>query len=220
MRRDVDMLDISDGKIYGLNDMVKADCGDCNGCSSCCYGRGDTITLDPFDMIQLIEVTGLSYEQLLEKRIGLSVVDHVILPHLKMTQEGNHCSFLEEGRCGIHGHRPGMCRIFPLGRIYEERSFQYFLQTKECIKTNRSKIKVSKWIAAKNLKANQKFIADWHFFLKDVEEMLLNTEEEGAMKNTSMYILHTFFIRPYGGMDTFYDEITERIEQGREALGV
>ena len=29
MKRNVDMKDISDGKLYDLNDMVKADCNDC-----------------------------------------------------------------------------------------------------------------------------------------------------------------------------------------------
>lgn len=220
MRREVDMLEISDGKVYELNDMVKADCQDCNGCSSCCYGRGDTITLDPLDIFHLTQGTGKSYQELLQDHLGLAVVDQVILPHLKMAEDKNHCSFLMEGRCSIHGHRPGMCRIFPLGRIYENRSFKYFLQTKECIKNNRSKIKVSKWINVSRLKDNQEFICDWHFFLKDVEAMLSTSDEEDAMKNTSMYILHNFFIRPYRSEEDFYQEVKERIEMGREALGV
>ena len=31
MRRDVDLNEISDGKLYTSNDMVKADCYDCRG---------------------------------------------------------------------------------------------------------------------------------------------------------------------------------------------
>ena len=31
MRRDVDLNEISDGKLYTSNDMVKADCYDCQG---------------------------------------------------------------------------------------------------------------------------------------------------------------------------------------------
>ena len=34
MKRQVNMNEISDGKLYGSNDMVKADCGDCEGCSA------------------------------------------------------------------------------------------------------------------------------------------------------------------------------------------
>ncbi len=34
MKRNVRMEDISDGKLYTANDLVKADCGDCEGCSA------------------------------------------------------------------------------------------------------------------------------------------------------------------------------------------
>ena len=41
MKRNVSLEEISDGKLYTSNDMVKADCGDCQGCSACCHGMGD-----------------------------------------------------------------------------------------------------------------------------------------------------------------------------------
>ena len=34
MRRNVDLNEISDGKLYTSNDMVKADCYECQGCSA------------------------------------------------------------------------------------------------------------------------------------------------------------------------------------------
>ena len=43
MRRNVSLEEISDGKLYGSNDMVKADCQDCKGCCDCCTGRGDSV---------------------------------------------------------------------------------------------------------------------------------------------------------------------------------
>ena len=42
MRREVTLEEISDGRLYEANDMVKADCQDCKGCSDCCQGMGDT----------------------------------------------------------------------------------------------------------------------------------------------------------------------------------
>ena len=38
MEREIDLKEISDGKLYEANDMVKAGCDDCRGCSSCCRG--------------------------------------------------------------------------------------------------------------------------------------------------------------------------------------
>ena len=45
MERNVSMDEISDGRLYGLNDMVKADCRDCEGCSACCRGMGTSIAV-------------------------------------------------------------------------------------------------------------------------------------------------------------------------------
>ena len=38
MRREVTLEEISDGRLYEANDMVKADCQDCKGCFDCCTG--------------------------------------------------------------------------------------------------------------------------------------------------------------------------------------
>ena len=52
----------------------------------------------------------------------------------------------DAGRCSIHPYRPGICRLFPLGRYYEEDGFRHILQIHECEKTNRSKVKIRKWM--------------------------------------------------------------------------
>ena len=151
MKRNVSLEEISDGRLYGPNDMVKADCHGCKGCSKCCQGMGSSIIMDPFDVYRLTTGLGKSMEQLLQKEIELNVVDGVILPNLKMNGDKESCAFLnEEGRCSIHAYRPGICRLFPLGRYYENGSFKYFLQTGECTAVH-SKVKVSKWIDTPNL---------------------------------------------------------------------
>lgn len=41
MKRNVDLNEISDGRLYSANDMVKVECGDCAGCSACCSEYGN-----------------------------------------------------------------------------------------------------------------------------------------------------------------------------------
>ena len=53
MKRDIDIQEISDGKLYTSNDMVKTGCHDCIGCSDCCKGMGSSILLDPMDIWRL-----------------------------------------------------------------------------------------------------------------------------------------------------------------------
>ena len=147
MKRNIDMNEISDGKLYDINDMVKADCNDCKGCFTCCQGMGQSIMLDPLDIYHLTTGLQTTFEQLLAEAVELNVVDGVILPNLKMSGDRDACYFLnEEGRCAIHSFRPEICRLFPLGRFYENQDFKYFLQVHECKNPNKSKVKVKKWI--------------------------------------------------------------------------
>ena len=136
MRRDVSLEEISDGRLYELNDLVKTDCQDCAGCCDCCQGMGDSVILDPYDVDRLSKGLHKSAEQLMEESLELGIVDGNILPHLRMTGSKEQCIFLNgEGRCSIHSIRPGFCRLFPLGRVYDEGSFKYILQIHECKKT-------------------------------------------------------------------------------------
>ena len=205
--------EISDGKRYGLNDMVRAACNDCAGCSSCCEDMGDSIILDPLDIYELTANLACSFEDLLNKEIGLTVADGMILPNLKMTEE-NVCPFLnQEKRCSIHGFRPGICRVFPLGRIYEDDHLDYFLQLDGCVKENRSKVKVSKWLDTQELKKNQKYLIDWHAFRKKIEGILQEMEDENQKKTISMFLLNTFFMNPYDGKMDFYEQFYERMDR-------
>lgn len=72
MEREIDLKEISDGRLYSSSDMVKADCGDCKGCSACCQGMGSSILLDPYDIYRLSTGTGLTFEDLLKDRIELN----------------------------------------------------------------------------------------------------------------------------------------------------
>lgn len=223
MQRNIDLDEISDKKLYSLNDLVKADCRDCSGCSACCQGMGSSILLDPLDIHRISTGLHLTFEQLLEHQIELNVSDSIILPNLKMSGPAEQCAFLdEERRCSIHSVRPGICRLFPLGRICTDRSFHYFLQIYECRKENRSKIKVKKWIDTPNPKAYEAFICDWHYFLIDLQRTLVPSgqgPEPGLsrQKAVSLSVLQSFYTAPYLS-DSFYPEFYERLASARSRL--
>ncbi|MBQ3513209.1 MAG: YkgJ family cysteine cluster protein [Lachnospiraceae bacterium] len=129
------------------------------------------------------------------------------------------CSFLnEEGRCSIHEFRPGMCRLFPLGRFYENDTFQYFIQIHECKKENLSKVKVKKWIGVENIKEYEAFINQWHYFLKDLQKQISESTEETFIKKVSMYVLQNFYLRPYEEDRSFYEQFEERLQEAEENI--
>ncbi len=222
MKRNVDLKDISDGKLYTENDMAKVGCNDCAGCSACCQGMGESIVLDPFDMYRLTCMAGMSLEQLFSYHVELHVVDGITLPNLRMGQAADgatqssereeRCTFLNEaGRCSIHAHRPGICRLFPLGRVYEDGDFKYFLQVGECKSPVHTKVKVGKWIAVENPSENRKFLNTWHYLLNDLEEMLAGMEDLELAKKLNMLLLNTFYLTPYDPQQDFYPQFQERV---------
>ncbi|MGL5749424.1 MAG: YkgJ family cysteine cluster protein, partial [Paraclostridium sp.] len=111
---------ISDGNLYDVKDIVKADTCGCNGCNDCCCDVGDLVVLTPFDVYEMVNCLGVSFDELLGNKIELRTNGKISLPYLKM-QDNKNCSFLnEEGRCTIHSKRPNICRLFPLGRAYTD----------------------------------------------------------------------------------------------------
>lgn len=213
MRREIDLNEISDGRLYGVNDMVKADCNDCKDCSSCCQGMGSSIVLDPLDCFRIIKGQSCTMEELLIDKFELNVVDQIVLPNLKMNPINERCNFLsEEGRCLIHNIRPGICRLFPLGRLYEGEGFSYFLQIHECRNKNRAKVKVKKWLDTPDIKRYEKYIYAWHECLKKLQKKIDENKGSEFANQVSMYVLKQFYFTPFDGEKDFYDQFFKRLE--------
>lgn len=210
MNRNVDINEISDGRLYDANDMAKLGVDDCSGCHACCTGMGDSITLDPYDIYRLEKGLGKSFEELLAEHLELRVADGVILPCLKMGAN-DACSFLNvEGRCSIHPYRPGICRLFPLGRIYENETHRYFLQVHECMKERQSKIKIKKWIDTPDFSRYENYIDRWHYSLKNITDCAGEMPEE-QLKQVNMLLLNKFYIASYNTEQDFYPQFEERM---------
>lgn len=222
MKRNVDLKEISDGRLYSSGDMVRADCRDCEGCSECCRGMGSSIILDPMDVWRLQKGIKKGFQALLEEgKIELNMADGMILPNLKMDAEREACPFLDgQGRCSVHDCRPGLCRLFPLGRYYEENGFRYFIQIHECRKQDRGKIKIKKWLGIPNLKAYENYILEWHGFLNQCEDALETLSEENV-RILELYVLRRFYETAYMAADEngFYEEFSTRMEEVKEKFG-
>lgn len=221
MKRNISIEDISDGRLYEIDDLVKVSCNGCKGAASCCHGMGKSIILDPYDIHRISSNLSVKFQDLIGDKIELNIVDGIILPNLRMAGQYESCGFLnKDGRCSIHAFRPGICRIFPLGRIYENRSFKYFLQVNECPNTSNTKVKVSNWIDTNNYKSYESFIIEWHYFLNDVEEVIKHTKEDSYIKNINMYLLNSFYIKEYDQNTDFYQQFYNRIEAAKVALKI
>ena len=185
MNRYIDFDEETDGKRYSGKDMARLGCNDCNGCHKCCTGMGKSIVLDPYDIYMLKKCLKRNFDELINSVIELSVTDNLILPNLLLTGEDEHCTFLENG------------------------TFNYFLQTKEC-RNNKTKVKIDKWIGIKDFEKYEKFVNDWHYFLKDMDKII--SKDESMKKNAVIVILKMFYWELPVEKD-FYEEFYARLDK-------
>lgn len=228
MYRDQSIEEIYDGKFYGVNDLAKIGCDGCKGCSACCHGMGGSILLDPLDVHRL--ATGLQTEPaaLLQEhmevppgtntavhcpaRMELGMADGLILPNLKLTGPDEGCTFLnEEGRCSVHSLRPGVCRLFPLGRYYDgSGDYTYIVQAGECPYPVKTKVKIRKWIDTPDYSQYHDFVLHWHEFQKTAQKRVAESSAEEA-RAICIRILQVFYLQPYP-QERFYEEFARRRE--------
>lgn len=200
-----------DMTLYSANDMAKLGCCDCAGCSSCCRGMGQSIVLDPYDIYHLQVVTGQTFGQLMQEKLELHVEDGLILPSIRMQDDSDLCGFLDrDGRCGIHDHRPGLCRLFPLGRNYDESGLQYFLLEDACRKQNRTKVKIRKWLGIEALPQYESFLITWHDLRRKVQEQIAKRQEDDFTQKINIKFLEIFYQKPYDIKQDFYEQFNER----------
>lgn len=223
-----------DTKLYDLDDMVKIGCNDCKGCFSCCQGMGQSIVLDPYDIWQLETHLNCTFAELMQEKLELHVTDGLILPNLMMQGNLERCGFLnEEGRCSIHSFRPGLCRLFPLGRNYEDHKLQYFLLEDACHHTNHTKSKVKKWLDIPYSRKYEGFLVTWHDLRKKLQKKIAEkapasdtdtspqAEQEWMLraKEINRRLLSVFYEEPYMSRD-FYGQFEERMASYMEAVPI
>ncbi len=212
MLRDMDLSTETDGKKYSYNDMAKLGCKDCEGCSECCRTVESTIVLDPYDLYLLMKGTGKDAQVIFSEYLDLKVVDGVILPHIKMQPSSDACGFLSgEGRCSVHEYRPGFCRLYPLGRLYEDGDYSFILLKDQCHAKALTKVKISKWLSIPEYGRYHDFIMQWHTYLKKYQERFLCNPNDEQMKDITMNILKIFYLIGYDTAVDFYDQFEARM---------
>ena len=210
------------------SDLARVSCAGCKGCGDCCRNMGDTIRLDPYDFWQLERKLERTALDMYHDVFDFSEIDGIYLPHLLMkpdqapvgpvssgnaeqTEEsGSHCIFLdEEGQCSIHDSRPGLCRLFPLGRNYEPVGFSYFLVPDACDMPGKSKVRIEDYLGIQDLRKYEAFVSDWHRFLGEMKRKTRGLEEE-KRKELAEFIVQEFFIGDYYTEEDFYLQYMKR----------
>lgn len=212
-----------DGKKYQYSEPAPVGCNDCEGCDVCCRQMGDTIIQDPYDMWNFCSNMRLSGGaqvtfDLLVSDDGpweLSMQDGLLLPNIKMVDDGR-CPFLNgNGRCGIHKIRSGLCRLFPLGRGFEEDgSIYYYVLGKELgcekLKGPGTPVKISDWLGHTDMEKYELFLVAWHRIKRSLQDRISLIDDAEADYYREQ-LLRIFYDKAYEG--DFYTDFAKRIEE-------
>ncbi|MCK9419333.1 MAG: YkgJ family cysteine cluster protein [Nitrospirae bacterium] len=112
----------ADASVLVETDLMQLTCGT-RGCDSTCCKASAPIVLNPYEIALVCRESDMSYEDLLdvvdtERANGFPLV---MLPRDPV------CHFWTENGCRIYKARPLACRLFPIGRVYNDMQSRFVL---------------------------------------------------------------------------------------------
>lgn len=214
-------------RVYTKKDMVRIGCQDCKGCSDCCRGMGDSIILNPYDVYRLSSYLGKKAEELLSAGLIAPHMEEGILVFSIVMDERDACPFLnDEGRCGVHAERPGICRLFPLGRQYskENESYRvsYFVLQDACPQA-KTKEKISKWIGIFDMDAYEEYLGVFHSFQKWLgaytKKQMAEQKEREALSFLQQ-VITVLYLCPYDAEKNFWQQSIDRMQTLKKSVHI
>lgn len=88
---------------------------DAHGCSSNCCVKSAPIVLNPYEIALICRESAISYEDLLD----IVETERANSFPLVMLPRDPSCHFRTGQGCGIYTARPLACRLYPLGRVFD-----------------------------------------------------------------------------------------------------
>jgi Fe-S-cluster containining protein len=104
----------TDAAVLAESDLLQLSCGS-DGCSANCCTKSAPIVLNPYEIALMCRESGMSYEDLLD----LVETDRAKGFPLVMLPRDPSCHFWTAKGCRIYQARPLACRLYPLGRVFD-----------------------------------------------------------------------------------------------------
>jgi Fe-S-cluster containining protein len=153
-------------RLLSGTDPMQLSCGS-GGCSANCCRSGAPIILNPYEIDLICRESGISYEDLLD----IVETDRVNGFPLVMLPRNPACHFWTESGCSIYRSRPLACRLFPLGRVFDNgRSHLVLPECNVCVGIAPSPTKtVADYLRDQDTVLHIKMADRWVEFVSEVE---------------------------------------------------
>lgn len=207
----------------------------CDGCrdgsSQCCCNRDQRIIINPYDIYKLQKGLGKTSKEIFDKYIEISCGYESGLPimllGIKKLYTGEEvCPFIrrktdENGMsrryCSVHNFKPGVCSIFPLGRVTpkDEEKMVYILQEVNCglkPKEDDPEITISDWVP--DLENADKAFNTYYELLEEAVKILKFSELKKSTKisqasKDKVYNKFTHILCDFDTEKDFFEQIEE-----------
>ena len=137
--------EIENLKLLGFYDTFEFTC---KACGKCCKKRTDLI-LTPYDIFRIAGYLGRSALEILARycEVYEGRQSHIPIVRVLPVPPSLTCPFLRNNKCSVNEKKPGVCRVYPLARIYKNDSdgSRYYLNGASC-KHEPKTITVKEWI--------------------------------------------------------------------------
>ncbi len=157
----------TDTRILSESDLIQLSCG-VNGCSSNCCTKSAPIVLNPYEIALICRESNMSYEDLLD----IVDTDRAKGFPLVMLPRDPHCHFWTGKGCRIYQGRPLACRLYPLGRVFDQGESHLVLpELNICSGLSLSPVNtVVEYLHYQNTAALIQMADRWIEFVSDIEQ--------------------------------------------------
>ena len=185
-------------------------------CFTCCCANLNLV-LTPYDILRLKRRLGLSAEAFLERYTAASADGTCGLPvvRLKMDPDTARCPFVSPGGCTVYAHRPGACRLYPLGQASKGTGtslrHRYFtIRESYCLGWGQGRVwRVAEWLADQGVDADERMNAP---FLRLSTGRPLIAFKQFGRRQLQMYFMACY------NLDAFRDFVSGSSLRHRFAL--
>ena len=207
----------ADAHILAVSDGFELSC-DAAGCDSNCCTRSAPVILNPYEIALICRQSSLSYEDLLD----IVETDRANGFPLVMLPRDPSCHFWTGKGCGIYEARPLACRLYPLGRVYDNGQSSIVLpELNVCPGMSLKPAKtVGEYLRMQNTDFHVRMADHWIAFVNEMEQLKL---PDKAVTSVAFHMLVYSPDTPPAPdavdiPDTIEDSFLLRLESARKQL--